>query len=90
MSRYVGLLALLLGALLVVNFVSDVLSARAVMAQGEREDEPAVAEAVLRKPLPLTGLVRTPTGPSGHGRVLEASATPGAQPCTGPMVSARR
>ena len=37
MSRYVGLFALLLGMLLLVNFASDFLYARAIAAQTDDE-----------------------------------------------------
>ena len=61
MSRYVGLFALLLGTLLMVNFASDFLYARAIAAQADEEDEPiAVATAGTPDRLPLTGLVRRP------------------------------
>ena len=90
MSRYVGSLALLLGALLLVNFTSDVLSAWAVIAHGEGADDSTVAEAALPNALPLSGLIPTPTGRWGQGRVLAASATPSAQTCTRTLVSAQR
>jgi len=93
MSRYVGLLALLMGALLLVNFTSDVLSAWAIVAHGDGEDEPTVAEAAANA-LPLSGLIRTPTGRWGQGRVLEVSANPmtqtAAASCTSPVTSAQR
>jgi hypothetical protein len=74
MSRYVGLFALLLGTLLMVNFASDFLYARAIAAQADEEDEPiAVATAGTPDRLPLTGLVRSPTGRWGQGRMIEAS-----------------
>jgi len=90
MSRYVGLLALLLGALLLVNFTSDVLSAWAVVAHDEGDDGPAVAAAAMPNPLQLSGLIPTPTGRWGQARALAASATVSSQTCTGMMVSAQR
>lgn len=62
MSRYVGLPALLLGALLLVDFTSDVLSAWAVVAHGQGDDGPTVAEAAVPNRLPINGLIPTPTG----------------------------
>ena len=90
MGRYVGLLALLLGALLLVNFTSDVLSAWAVVAHDEADDGPTVGETALPKPLPLSGLIPTPADRWGQGRVMAASATFTAQACIGPLVSAQR
>ena len=58
MSRYVGLFALVLGTLLMVNFASDFLYARAIAAQTDEEDEPVIAAANAPSALPLTGLVR--------------------------------
>jgi hypothetical protein len=92
MSRYVGLLALLLGALLLVNFTSDALSAWAVIAHGEGDDGStvAVAEVAMPNVMPLSGFIPTSTGRWAQGRVLAASATPSAQTCTHTLVSARR
>jgi hypothetical protein len=90
MGRYVGLLALLLGALLLVNFTSDVVSAWAVAAHDGEEEGPAVAEAAMPNLLPISGLIPTPTGRRGQGRALAASATPSAQTCTHTLVSAAR
>jgi hypothetical protein len=90
MGRYVGLLVLLPSALLLVNFTSDVLSAWALVAHGEGDDGPTVAEAAMPNPLPLTGLIQTPTGRWGQGRALAASTTLSVQACTGRMISAQR
>jgi len=93
MSRYIGMLMLVLGALLLVNFASDVLYARAVAAQIDEEDEPPVVAVAVRDHLPLTGLIRAPTGRWGQGRVLEASAKPmtqTAESCTSPVTSMQR
>ena len=76
MSRYVGLFALLLGTLLLVNFASDLLYARAIAAQTDEENEPVIAAADSPDRLPLTGLVRAPTGRWGQGRMIGASARP--------------
>jgi hypothetical protein len=86
MSRYVGLFALLLGTLLLVNFASDFLYARAIAAQTDEEDKPVVTAAIAPDPLPLTGLVRAPTGRWGQGRMIEASVH-SAESCTGPVAS---
>ncbi len=67
MGRYVGLLVLLLSALLLVNFTSDVLSAWALVAHGEGDDGPTVAEAAMPNPLPLTGLIQNSDGSLGSG-----------------------
>ena len=90
MGRYVGLLALLLGALLLVNFTSDVISAWAIAAHDEGDDGPTVAEAAMPNALPLSGLIPTPTGRWGQGRALAASATPGPKTCTHTLVAAQR
>jgi len=93
MSRYVGLFALLLGTLLMVNFASDFLYARAIAAQTDEQDEPVVAAAIAPNPLPLTGLVRAPTGRWGQGRMLEASGksvAQSAESCINPLASVQR
>jgi hypothetical protein len=95
MSRYVGLFALLLGTLLLVNFASDFLYARAIAAQTDEEDEPVVAAADSPDRLPLTGLVRAAAGRWGQGRMIGASAklaVQSAESCTSPnpFVSVQR
>jgi len=92
MSRYVGLFALLLGTLLLVNFASDFLYDRSIAAQTDEEDEPVVAATIAPRSLPLTGLVRAPTGRWGQGRVLEASAKSGqsVEDCTNSVVAVQR
>ena len=67
MSRYVGQLVLLLRTLLLVNFTSDVLYARAVATQTDEEGEPVIVAATAPDNLPLSGLVRAPTGRRGQG-----------------------
>jgi hypothetical protein len=92
MSRYVGLFVLLLGTLLLVNFASDFLYARAIAAQPD-EEEPVIAAATAPEPLPLTGLVRAPTGRWGQGRLIGASAAPmvqSAESCTNSVASIQR
>lgn len=79
MSRYAGLLVLLLGALFAVNFTSDVLYARAIAAQADEADQAAVAAAGAPARLPLTGLIQLPTGRWGQGRTHEFSAMPAVQ-----------
>jgi hypothetical protein len=93
MSRYVGLFALLLGTLLMVNFASDFLYARAIAAQTDEEDEPVVTATVAARSLPITGLIRSPTGRWGQGRVIGTSATPisdSTKSCTSSVASAQR
>jgi hypothetical protein len=93
MSRYLGLLALALSALLLVNFASDFLYARAVAAQVDDDGEPAAVAAVQANSLPLSGLIRTPTGRWGQGRWIEASPQPAvqtAESCTGSMAALQR
>jgi hypothetical protein len=93
MSRYVGLFALLLGTLLLVNFASDFLYARAIAAQTDEEGEPVVAAAIAPDPLPLTGLVRAPTGRRGQGRMIGASAKSvmqSVESCTNSVASTER
>jgi hypothetical protein len=93
MSRYVGMFVLLLGTMLLVNFASDFLYARAVAMQTDEADEPAVAAAAAPDRLPITGLVRAPTGRWGQGRVVGASATPvvqSAESCANPVTSMQR
>jgi hypothetical protein len=93
MSRYVGLFALLLGTLLMVNFASDFLYARAIAAQADKEDEPiAVVTAGAPDRLPLTGLVRSPTGRWRQGRMIEASvkSVQSTESCTNSVVSVQR
>jgi hypothetical protein len=75
MSRYVGLLMLVLTALLAVNFASDVLYERAVAAQVDEAEQADVAAAGTSERLPLTGLIRIPTGHWDQARILETSAT---------------
>jgi hypothetical protein len=93
MSRYVGMFVLLLSTLLLVNFASDFLYARAVAMQTDEENGPVIVAATAPDSLPLTGLVRAPTGRWGQGRVVGASATPVAQSeesCTSPVASIQR
>jgi hypothetical protein len=88
MSRYVGLFALLLSMLLLVNFASDFLYARAIAAQTDEDDEAIpVATAASPDRLPLTGLVRAPTGRWGQGRMIGVSDRPvvqSAESCINP------
>jgi hypothetical protein len=87
MSRYVGLFALLLSTLLLVNFASDFLYDRAIAAQADEEDGPIVVAASSPDPLPIIGLVRAPTGRWGQGRMIDASVRPvvqSAETCTSP------
>jgi hypothetical protein len=61
MSRYIGLLVVVVAALLVVNFTSDVLYARAIASQVDDADEPASAVAAAPERLPLRGLIQVAT-----------------------------
>ncbi len=61
MSRYIGLLVLLVTALLAVNFTSDVLYARAIDAQVDDADEPAALAAATPERLPLRGFIQVAT-----------------------------
>ena len=86
------MLALLLGTMLLVNFASDFLYARAIVAQTD-EEEPVIAAATAPDRLPLTGLVRAPTGRWGQGRWIEAASRPTVQTaenCTGSMAALQR
>lgn len=62
MSRYVGLLMLVLTASLAVNFAADALYERAIAAQIDEADDPAPLMATAPARLPLTGLIQAGTG----------------------------
>ena len=87
MSRYVGLFALVLSTLLMVNFASDFLYARAIAAQTDEEDGPVIVAVSAPDSLPLAGLVRAPIGRWGQGRTIGASVRPvvqSAESCINP------
>jgi hypothetical protein len=74
-----------------VNFASDFLYARVVAMQTDEADDPVVVAAAAPDRLPITGLVRAPTGRWGQGRVAGTLAmSMSAESCTDSMAVLQR